>query len=252
MRRNDPQKQAPLFRDIFTGVGPSVIEALKQKGEAQHLAEGERLPPVSETAIRVESGLVKLAVTSDTRRLTVALFGPNDTICAPLFHTWNNDLFYVEAQEPTVVRLLPQHEVMEVASRDPELSRNIMRQLSWASWSLMNTIHMLTFYNLPQRVAQVLVNLAAMFGEPDEKGGLRIGLRFTQEELADLAGARRETLSTVLQDFREDDVLDLRYARIDIKDMNALVQIAGMEALPFLGDASSHNGGGHVKTSRKG
>lgn len=247
MRRHDPQKQNPLFRDIFTGVDPSVVEKLRQKGEVRSLEEGERLPPVSESAIRVESGLVKLAVTSDTRRLTVALFGPNDTICAPLFHTWNNDLFYVEAQEPSSVRLLPQSEVMDVAAKDPMLARNIMQQLSWASWSLMNTIHMLTFYNLPQRVAQVLVNLAAMFGEPDEKGGLRIGLRFTQEELADLAGARRETLSTVLQDFREDDVLDLRYARIDIKDMNALVQIAGTEALPFLGNGSQN--GGHRKSS---
>ena len=54
------------------------------------------------------------------------------------------------------------------------------------------------------------------------------------QSLAEIAGARRETLSTVLQDFRDDDVLDLRYARIDIKDMDALLQIAGMDALPFL------------------
>jgi CRP-like cAMP-binding protein len=234
MRRHDPQKQDPLVQDIFRGVDDTVIDALKEAGKTIELEEGERLPPVSEAAIRVESGLVKLAVTSDSRRLTVGLFGPNDTICSPLFHSWNNDLFYVEAQEPSVVRVLPQSRVMELASKDPALSRNIMQQLSWASWGLMNTIHMLTFYNLPQRVAQVLVNLAAMFGKPDEKGGLKIGLRFTQEELADLAGARRETLSTVLQDFREDDVLDLRYARIDIKDMNALMQIAGTGALPFL------------------
>jgi CRP/FNR family transcriptional regulator, cyclic AMP receptor protein len=237
MRRNDPQKTDPIFRDVFTGIPDGVVERLKHAGEEHSLEAGERVPPVTEALVRVESGLVKLAVMSDNRSLTVALFGPNDTICAPLFHSWANDLFYIEAQEPSVVRVLPQQAVLAAAEEHPELGRSLMRQLSWATWSLMNTIHMLTFYNLPQRVAQVLVNLAAIFGVPDEKGGLRLGLRFTQEELADLAGARRETLSTVLQDFREDDVLDLRYARIDIKDMEALKQIAGAEALPFLGES---------------
>ncbi|HEU4754714.1 MAG TPA: Crp/Fnr family transcriptional regulator, partial [Armatimonadota bacterium] len=132
------------------------------------------------------------------------------------------------------VRVIPQRAVLETAAKNPEFARDLMERLSWSSWHLMSTIHMLTFYNLPQRVAQVLVNLAEMFGRPDEKGGIRLALRFTQEELAELAGARRETLSTVLQDFREDDILDLRYARIDIRDIDALRQMAGVDPLPFL------------------
>jgi len=234
MRRHNLEERDPLFKDIFSDVEESLLTTLRDAGELVRLNERDRLRPVSEAAIRIESGLVRLAVTSDNRSLTVALFGPNDTICAPLFHTWANDLFFVQAEEATEVRILPQAEMMEAAASSPALAQNIMRHLSWASWSLMNTIHMLTFYNLPQRVAQVLVNLAALFGVPDEKGGLRIRLRFTQEELADLAGARRETLSTVLQDFREDDILDLRYARIDIKDWDALLKLAGTQPNPYL------------------
>jgi CRP-like cAMP-binding protein len=73
-----------------------------------------------------------------------------------------------------------------------------------------------------------------MFGKPDSRGGIRLGLRFTQLELAELAGARRETLSPVLQELREDDILDLRYARIDIKNPDALRKMAGGDPLPFL------------------
>jgi len=236
MRRNDPLKDEPLIQDVFSGLSSAELESLLNEGEQITLTVGERLPSITNAVIRVESGLVKVAVTSDHRSLTVALFGPSDIVCSPLFHAWDNNLFYVEAQEASVVRIVPQAALLAAAAKNPELSRRVMQQLSWASWGLMNTIHMLTFYNLPQRVAQVLVNLAAIFGYPDEKGGLRIALRFTQEELADLAGARRETLSTVLQDFREDEVLDLRYARIDIKNMEALRQIAGTDALPFLKD----------------
>ncbi|HTE20132.1 MAG TPA: Crp/Fnr family transcriptional regulator, partial [Armatimonadota bacterium] len=140
----------------------------------------------------------------------------------------------VEAQEETEICVIPQAAVLQAAASNPEFGASLMRQLSWGTWHLMNTIHMLAFYNLPQRVAQVLVNLAVMFGRPDNKGGIKLGLRLTQEELAELAGARRETLSTVLQDFREDDILDLRYARIDIRDMDALQKLAGTQPLPFL------------------
>src|SRR5947207_7397456 len=196
MRRNDPQKDAPLLQDVFSGLSAAELDTLLKAGEQITLQEGERLPSVANAAIRIESGLVKVAVSSDHRSLTVGLFGTSETICAPLFHSWGNNLFYVEAQEPSVVRILPQEAVLDAAAKNPELGRDIMRQLSWGAWALMNTIHMLTFYNLPQRVAQVLVNLAAVFGYPDEKGGLKLALRFTQEELADLAGARRETLST--------------------------------------------------------
>jgi CRP/FNR family cyclic AMP-dependent transcriptional regulator len=164
----------------------------------------------------------------------VALFGPNDTVCSPLFHSWDKNLYELRAQEQTELRIIPQSAVLAVAAEYPEFGARIMRQLSWGTWQLMNAIHMLAFYNLPQRVAQVLVNLATIFGIPDEKRGIKLGLRLTQEELAELAGARRETLSTVLQDFREDDILDLRYARIDIRDMEGLRRMAGMDPLPFL------------------
>jgi len=234
MRRHFPQEQSAWLTDVFEGLDGGSRQRLDDAGERLVLEAGDDVPNTRDCVVRVESGLLKMAVASEDRSLTVALFGPGDTVCAPLFHSWDADLYYLEAQEQSEVRAIPRAVVMEVAAKNPEFSANLMRQLSWGSWQLMNTIHMLAFYNLPQRVAQVLLNLAAMFGRPDEKGGIKLGLRFTQEELAELAGARRETLSTVLQDFREEGILDLRYARIDIRDIDALRRLAGAEPLPFL------------------
>lgn len=234
MRRQYPQEQAAWLEDVFEGLDEASLQKLRDAGTAYVLEPGDQVPDFQDGLIRIEDGLLKLAVTADDRRLTVALFGPNDTICNPLFHSWDSGLYEIRAQEQTEVRVIPQSVVLQVAADNPEFGARIMRQLSWSGWQFMQTIHMLAFYNLPQRVAQVLVNLATIFGIPDEKRGIKLGLRLTQEELAELAGARRETLSTVLQDFREDDILDLRYARIDIKDMDALRRMAGVDALPFL------------------
>lgn len=234
MRRQFPQEQSAWLEDVFEGLDEASLQKLRDSGRMVVLEEGDLVPDFRDAVVRVESGLVKLAVSSEDRSLAVALFGPNDTVCAPLFHSWEPDLFYLQAQEQSEIRIIPQEAVLKVAAENPEFNRRLLRQLSWGIWQMMNTISMLSFYNLPQRVAQVLVNLAAMFGRPDEKGGIRLGLRLTQEELAELAGARRETLSTVLQDFREDDILDLRYARIDIKDWDALVKLAGTSPNPYI------------------
>jgi CRP/FNR family transcriptional regulator, cyclic AMP receptor protein len=234
MRRQFPQEQTSWLEDVFAGLSEAEAGKLREAGTLRVLEEGDLVDDFSESIIRVESGLVKLAVSSEDRSLAVALFGPGDTICAPLYHSWESDLYFIQAQEQTEIRVIPQAAVLKASAANPEFANSVMRQLSWAAWQFMNTISMLSFYNLPQRVSQVLVNLAAMFGRSDDKGGIRLGLRLTQEELAELAGARRETLSTVLQDFREDDILDLRYARIDIKDFDALQKLAGTEPMPFL------------------
>jgi len=238
MRRQFPDEQSAWMNDIFEGLDEATVRYLQDKGTLHVLEEGDRLPSIQDSIIRVESGLLKLAVTAEDRNLMVALFGPNDTICSPLFHSWDTSLYFIQAQEQCEVRVIPQSAVLETASAHPDFGRNVMRQLSWASWQMMQTIQMLTFYNLPQRVAQVLVNLAAMFGVQTPKG-IKLGLRITQEELAEMAGARRETLSTVLQEFRDDDILDIRYARIDIRDMAGLRRLAGAGALPFLNQRES-------------
>ena len=234
MRRQYPDEQSSWLRDVFEGLDEASIEQLLAAGKVYNLEEGDLVPEPREALIRIESGLVKMAVTAEDRNLSISLFGPNDSIISPLFHPWETPLYTIEAQETSVVRIIPRDAVMEMAARNPQFSQELMRQLSWGCWQLMSTIHMLAFYNLPQRVARVLVNLATVFGIPDERRGIRLGLRLTQEELAELAGARRETQSTVLQEFRDDEILDLRYARIDIKDMEGLKRLAGMDALPFL------------------
>jgi CRP-like cAMP-binding protein len=234
MRRQFPQDQAPWHEDIFDELGPEALQVFKDAGIRHVLEEGDRVPNVSNSMVRVETGLVKFAVTSEDRNLCVGIFGPGDSIVAPLFDQWDAGMYFIEAQEQTEVEVIPQQAVLTVAMKDADFLKKVMRMQSQASYQLMYTIRMLAFFNLPQRVAQVLLNLAAMFGAPDQKRGVRLALRFTQEELAEMAGARRETLSTVLQDFREDDILDLRYARIDIRDFDALSSLAGADPLPYL------------------
>ncbi len=52
----------------------------------------------------------------------------------------------------------------------------------------------------PQRLADVLMDLAQRFGS-EQGAGLLLQLRLTHGELADLAGAHRSTVTTLLNDW---------------------------------------------------
>jgi CRP/FNR family transcriptional regulator, cyclic AMP receptor protein len=58
----------------------------------------------------------------------------------------------------------------------------------------------LVFTDVPGRVAKALLDLSAKFGTP-EAGGIRVRHDLTQEELAQLVGASRETVNKALSEF---------------------------------------------------
>jgi CRP-like cAMP-binding protein len=234
MRRQFPVEQQPLLEDLFEGLGEGTLQTLRNAGPVQVLEEGEALEGFKGTLVRIESGLVRLAVQVPDRRFTVGLYGPGDVILGSLFQEWDTDALLIEAQEPSEVRVIPQAAVTAALRADGDLAVKLLRLSTWQQAQLMHTIGMLAFYNLNQRVSQVLINLATMFGRPHEKGGVRVGLRLTQAELAELSGARRETLNTVLQYFQEEMILNLRYARIDIKKWDELQEIANERPLPIV------------------
>ena len=58
----------------------------------------------------------------------------------------------------------------------------------------------LVFTDVPGRVAKALLELSSRFGRPVEEGVL-VAHDLTQEELAQLVGASRETVNKALADF---------------------------------------------------
>ena len=248
MRRQYPDRQEGWLPDLFTSLPADERDRLLSQGSGRELAEGEDLRATESALIRVESGLVRIFVPGEERRLTVGLLGPRDTLISSLYHEWQPTVYGLQAEEPSTVRIVPREAVLAVADRHPEFSHALLRHLSWAQWYLFERLQSLVFSTLRERVCRALLNLAVVMGTPRD-GGVHLGIRMTQEELAELVGTRRESLSATLQALREEGVLELRYARIDIKNLRALRRICGEEALPFV--ASRLNGATERRTGRR-
>src|SRR4051812_7992395 len=114
MRRQFPQEQFSWLEDVFEGLNEADLQHLQTSGKMTVLEEGDLVSDFRDSVVRIESGLVKMAVSSEDRSLAVGLFGPNDTVCAPLFHPWDSDLFFLQAQEQSEVRVIPQKAILDL------------------------------------------------------------------------------------------------------------------------------------------
>ena len=79
----------------------------------------------------------------------------------------------------------------------------------------------LVFTDVPGRVAKALLDLSARFGRPVEDGVL-VAHDLTQEELAQLVGASRETVNKALADFASRGWLRLEARAVLLLDVERL------------------------------
>lgn len=73
-----------------------------------------------------------------------------------------------------------------------------------------------------ERLAQVIYELAADYGEPADDGTVVIPLPLTQMELGELAGVAVSTTERVLGELRKEGVIATRYREIAVRDMDFL------------------------------
>jgi CRP/FNR family cyclic AMP-dependent transcriptional regulator len=82
----------------------------------------------------------------------------------------------------------------------PEVSMHMLRALAQRLRRINDVKADLVFTDVPGRVAKALLDLAERFGVP-QANGLMVSHDLTQEELAQLVGASRETVNKALADF---------------------------------------------------
>jgi CRP/FNR family transcriptional regulator len=149
----------------------------------------------------VISGKIKLTRTApDGRETLVSVQGPGDmfgelAMFDPTYRTST-------AVAVTDARLaeIDHDDLRQVLTTRPAVSLLLLKVLAQRLRRVTETNTNLIFTDVPGRVAKALLELADKFGVPGEDG-MRVNHDLTQEELAQLVGASRETVNKALADF---------------------------------------------------
>ncbi len=89
----------------------------------------------------------------------------------------------------------------------PELMFQVTKLMGLRLRKVQVRLQTLLFHDVRTRLLKTLDELAGTFGEP-VPGGVRIRLKLTHQDLANLIGSTRETTSTIVSQLRTEGVLD--------------------------------------------
>jgi len=214
---------------IFQGVEPDAAEALAKEMETIEARKGEIVFSEGEpgdSLYIVLSGKLKVGRRAgDGRQNLIAVMGPSDMVGElSLFDPGPRTATATAVVDTRLARLRKQA-LRPWLNNRPEIAEQLLRVLARRLRRTNNNLADLIFTDVPGRVAKQLLQLAQRFGT-QEGGALRVTHDLTQEEIAQLVGASRETVNKALADFAHRGWIRLEGKSVLISDSERLARRA--------------------------
>ncbi|TAK70872.1 MAG: Crp/Fnr family transcriptional regulator [Actinomycetota bacterium] len=218
---DDALRAAPLF----AALDPEAADSLRATMQETPIARGGIIFAEGEPGDRlyvISEGKVKLGTTSaDGRESLLAVLGPGE-MCGEL-SLFDPGLRTATATALTdaVVLGLGQPQLRPWLSGRPEVAEALLQALARRMRRTNEAMSDLVFSDVPGRVAKALLDLGDRFGEVTTDG-LQVTHDMTQEELAQLVGASRETVNKALADFAQRGWIRLESRSVLLLDLERL------------------------------
>jgi CRP-like cAMP-binding protein len=126
-----------------------------------------------------------------------------------------------EAMENTMVTELERGEVEQLLQAHAQLGYQLTRLLARRRLDLENKLETLVFRDVTSKLAELLLKLGEEYGVEDSRGTL-IALKITHQELANLIGSTRETVSLTLSQFKKKSLICTDGRKVIISDAESL------------------------------
>ena len=222
---NDVLRQAPLF----SGLDDDAAASLRSSMTDVRIRRGEVLFRDGDSGDRlyvVTDGKVKLGRSSaDGRENLLAILGPGQMFGElSLFDPGPRSATATAVTDCTMMSLA-HDELLRWLTDQPHVSRALLHQLAARLRKANDVVADLVFSDVPGRVAKAPLDPSRRFGRKADDG-IHVHHDLTQEELAQLVGASRETVNKALADFAMRGWLRLEPRSVVLMDVERLARRA--------------------------
>jgi len=189
---------------LFAGLDAELADALSGALTTRAVVRGHVVFNEGDTGDRlfiVLDGKIKISrAAADGRENLLSVLGPGEMFGElSLFDPGPRTATATAVTESTLASL--DHDDLRPLLLDqPAVAMQLLRALAQRLRRTNEAMADLVFSDVPGRVAKALLDLAEKFGD-SESDGVRVRHDLTQEELAQLVGASRETVNKALSEF---------------------------------------------------
>jgi CRP/FNR family cyclic AMP-dependent transcriptional regulator len=206
----DPETLAAFNSITFANVYPD---------DALLYGEGE--PPVG--LFILCHGSAKLSISSGSgKTLITRMVQPGETLGLSSVLSGNPYKSTAETVTPSQLKFVKRDDFLRFVNEHREVQFNIARQLIEECESDANQIRALGLANsAAERLAQLLLAWCDETGQPSASG-MRIPVTMTHEDISQMIGTSRETVTRLLKSFREKKIITMRRSSMTLHKKSEL------------------------------
>ena len=190
--------------DLFEGVAQRDLEKITSLCAQKWFSRGATIFREGESADSLyvlRKGMVRLISLSDQGRETILHILKPDEVFGELLLSEEKRAFTAIATEDSLVTIISQESFVELLSAVPTVTLNFIRLLSKRLATVERGLAEFSHTWSYHRLAKVLLQLSEKYGQEVPAGTL-INVHLTHEDLANLIGTSRETVTTQLSKFK--------------------------------------------------
>jgi len=216
-----PPKECMLAMDLFCDLEPAALAAFERQTEMRTCRKGQLLysqEDRAEVLFLLKRGRVQLyRLTPSGKRLDLAViepgafFGEMPLVGESLRHT------FAEATEDSLICVMSRSDIERLMRERSEVALRMIEVLSRRLALCEARLEEMAYRSVPARIAAVLLRLS------QRQAGEVVPI--THQELGDMIGALRESVTKVLDEFQRAELVELARGRVILRD------VAGLQAL---------------------
>ncbi|WP_337997358.1 Crp/Fnr family transcriptional regulator [Oleispirillum naphthae] len=226
--KNDARREFLQHSPLFAGLDAAVLDRVLAVAVTRRLARGETLFQKGDPGDRlfgVLSGRVKVHTTSpEGKDVTLNLFKEGQFFGEIALLDELPRTADAVAMAPCELLVIHRRDFMPLVEVEGRLAMHIIRLLCQRVRATSEMLEDAAFLPLEQRLAKHLLRLVGNYGQP-VAGGIEIGLRLSQQELAHMMATTRESVNKQLQSWAQAGWIDLQRSRVTVTDVAALEAI---------------------------
>ncbi len=227
----DRQGGSPNLRaaDLFQDLSGAELATLEQRMARLTVEAGRVIYSPgdrSETLFLLKKGRVRLyRLSPEGKVLTTAIIEPPSLFGEMALIGQGMEDNFAEALEDCELYVLNRREVRDLLLTDPRVARRLLDLVGRRLTDTERRLEEFAFKSVPQRLASLLLQLNQGVTMPSGEAPA-LPAHYTHQQLAEMIGTYRETVTKVLNDFRRRGLIRTERGRIIVLDPEALKKMA--------------------------
>jgi len=213
--------------DLFQRLNPDQLQMLESRCRAKTFSSGTPIylpADQADSVLLLATGRVKIgSFTEEGKQTILAFIEPGELFGELSLLGAEQREEYAEAIEKSTVVLIPGTVMQDLLTNNPDVSLGITRIFGLRRQKIERRLKSLLFRSNRERLVHLLLELAEQYGKRVPEG-LELGIKLSHQDLANVIGSTRETVTVVLGELQLEGRLKLGRRKIVLTDVVQLAE----------------------------